>query len=249
MLLSELQDEIGRLNGDPSHERWPLDLVNRRINEAQTIVQGYTNAVKTKETLTPTANTATVTLDADTMDIVRVTMTRTDGSIFELDGISRESLDFDYPNWMNLSPGEPRLWWYDATNQELNLVPAPDTSNAIASGLFVWEVRKPTDLVNASDIPFDSNNQMIPYNMAIVYWVVSQNWMDDGTPEALAKSRFFKSGVLSNNGAGQFEQQIMRILAKFDRPERVPENIKWRPTGGRAGAGNVPTKSNPFAGL
>lgn len=249
MLLSELQAEIGRLLNDPNNTRWTTDVLTKRINEAQTIVQGYTNAVKTLETLTPTANTAAVSLNAKTMDIYRVDIQRTNGDIFQLDGISRETLDFDYPNWMNLDPGEPKAWWYDATNQQLNLVPAPNSANAISNGLRVWEIRKPADLSNASDIPFDSNNQMVPYNMSIVHWVVAQCWMDDGTPEALAKARFHKSGVMTDNGAGQFEQQIMRILSRFDRPESVPETIKWQPTGGRVGATNYPTKGNPFAGL
>lgn len=249
MNLSGLQTEISRLLGDPSNDRWPLTLINTRINEAQTIINGYVGAVKTKETLTPTASTRTVTLDSETMDISRVCITRTDGSIYELDGYTVEGLDYDYPNWQNIADGAPSLWYYDATNQQLGLVPKPDSSNAIASGLFVWEIRKPADVTNASDIPFDSNNQVVPYHMAVVYWVVAQCWMDDGTPEALAKSRFFKTGVMTQNGGGQYEHEVMRMMAKFDRPESIPENIRWRPTGGRQGASNVPSKQNPFAGL
>ncbi len=249
MNLSELEAEESRLLGDVNNDRWSTSVLTIRNNEAATIVQGYTNAVKTKETLTPSANTEAVTLDADTMDIVKATITRTDGSIYELDGITEENLDFDYPNWRNYSAGAPLRYFYDASGQQLHLVPKPDSANAIASGLIVYEVRKPADLVNASDIPFDSNNQMVPYHMAIVYWVVAQCWMDDGTPEALAKSRFYKSGVLEQKGAGQFEFQIMRILSKFDNPEDVPDHIKYRPTGGRAGAYNYPTHDNPFLGI
>jgi hypothetical protein len=249
MDLGEMQEEAGRLLGDPAHDRWPLNVLTSRLNEGQTITQGYTNATKTLETLTPVAGTPTVSLDAATMDILGVNVTRSDGNKYPLNGKSREALDFDYPNWQNLDDGQPIFWWYDATNQQVNLVPAPDSENAITNGLEVYEVRKPVDLVNASDIPFDSNNQMVPYSLAPVYWCVAQCWMDDGTPEALAKSRFYKSGVLDKNGAGQFEQQIMRILAKFDRPESVPENIRWRPQGGRAGAANIPNKGNPLAGL
>lgn len=249
MNLSELQAEIGRLLNDPLNQRWSTSVLTARINEAQTIVNGYTNAVKTLETLSPTASTSAVSLNANTMDIYRVDMQRTNGDIFVLEGISRETLDFDYPNWMNLDPGEPRVWWYSASDQTINLIPAPDSSNAISSGLRVWEIRKPASVGTSTDIPFDSNNQMVPYHMAIVHWVVAQCWMDDGTPEALAKARFHKSGVMDQRGAGQFEQQVMRIISKFDRPETVPEQINWRPTGGRVGAANYPTKGNPFAGL
>jgi hypothetical protein len=247
--LQTLQDEIGRLLGDPAHDRWPLDVLTRRINIAQTNVNSYAGALKTKETLTPTASVSAVTLNANTMDINRVDITRTDGTLFSLPGVTRENLDFDYPNWQNLEAGVPVSWWYNASTQELNLIPSPDSANAITNGLFVTEIRKPSDLVNASDIPFDSNNQIVPYHMAVVYWVVAQCWADDGTPEALAKARYFKTGVMTQGGAGQYEQEVMRFIARFDRPESVPDHIKYRPTGGRAGSTNYPTHSNPFGGM
>ena len=54
----------------------------------------------------------------------------------------------------------------------MNLVPAPDAANAISSGLRVWEIQKPADLVNSTDVPFGSNTAMIPYHGAIVHDVV-----------------------------------------------------------------------------
>lgn len=245
MDLAAIEAECGRLLNDPNNQRWSPAVITTRANEAQTIINGYSNAVKTKETLTPVAGTATVSLNSNTMDITRVVVTKQNGDKWPLDGMTRIDLDFSYPNWQQWMNGEPKVFWYDATNNQINLVPAPDATNAITNGLEVWEVRKPTNLAASTDIPFDSTTTMIPYHLAIVHWVVAQCWMDDGTPEALAKSRFHKSGVLSANGAGEFEKHLMRLIARFDTPEIIPTSIKYRPQGGRVGSDN-PTKEFPL---
>ena len=243
MNLSELQQEIGRLLNDADNTRWSASILTTRINEAQTIVQGYTRALKTDDTLTPTANTQAVTLDADTMDIIRVVIQRQDGDQFQLEGTTEDDLDFDYPNWRNLDAGEPKAWFYKGSNQTLNLVPKPDANNAISNGLIVTGIHKPPSLSASSDIPFNSNNQLVPYHMSIVHWVVAQCYLDDGTPEALAKSKFHRSGAMAR--PGEFETQIMRILAQFDSPQ-VPTRIKFRLQGGRIGP-YYPSKTNPLA--
>lgn len=245
MILSEIWAEAGRLLNDPANTRWTTDVLTFRVNQAAMIVNGYANAVKTTETLTPTANTQQVNLNANTMDIIRVTFVRSDGDRISRQGISRFDLDFDYPNWENLNAGEPQTWFYDASNQQINLVPKPDSSNAITNGLEVIEIRKPANISVAADIPFDSNNQMVPYHLAIVHWVVAQCYSDDSTPEALAKANFHRSGSLDR--PGQYEQHIKRLLDKFDVPEDAPTRIKWRPSGGRLG-GWGPTKANPLGG-
>lgn len=244
MNLSELQAEIGRLLNDPGNVRWSPSVLTTRINEAQTVIQGYTKAVKSDDTLTFTANTAGVTLDADTMDILRVVVTRPNGDQFELEGSTLDELDFDYPNWRNLDDGTPWTWYYDATNQVLNFVPAPDANAVVTNGLVVTGVHKPADVANSSDIPFDSNNQMVPYHYSIITYVVSMCWNDDGTPDALAKSKFYRSGSMAR--PGEFENEIMRINAQFDNPA-IPTNIKYQPQGGRIG-GWWPTKSDPLGG-
>lgn len=244
MNLSDLQAEIGRLLNDPSNQRWTTDVLTTRINQAQTIVQGYTNAVKTLETLTPVVDTATVSVNSGTLDIVRVRITRSNGDKEKLEGITVEELDFRYPNWENLGSGKPENYWFDATNAQINLVPKPDSTNAITNGLSVWEVRKPADLSSSTDIPFDSNSPMVPYHLSIVHWVVAQCWMDDATPEALGKSKFHKSGILER--PGEFEKQIMRIREDFDMPVDIPARVLWKPQGGRVGSWSTPSKSYPF---
>jgi len=243
MNLSSLQSEIGRLLNDPSNSRWIASVLTERINDAQKVIQGFTKALKTIETLTPTANQSAVTLDSDTMDIYRVVVTRSNGDQWPLTGMSREDLDYTYPDWLNWSAGEPKTWWYNAAAQTINLVPKPDASNAITNGLQVWEIRSPADLVNSTDIPFDSNNQLVPYHDAIVNYVVAKCWQDDGTPEALSKSKFHMSGSMQK--PGEFELEIQRILGEFDNPQ-VPTHIKYRKQGGRTGSFFIPTKSDPL---
>lgn len=245
MDLGEIFQECGRLLNDPNNDRWNQTILTFRANQAQTIVQGYTKAVKSKEVLTATAGLATVNLDTDTMDVFRVSITRADGNKEKLEGIRREELDFRYPNWENLSNGRPEVYWFDGTNGQINLVPKPDAGNAVTNGIQVWEVLKPADMIASADLPFDGSTPMIPYHLSIIHWVVAQCWLDDGTPEALAKSQFHRSGNMER--PGEFEKQIIRIVGEFDAPSDIPARILWKPQGGRLGRAGQPSKSYPFS--
>jgi hypothetical protein len=243
MDVSAIYSECGRLLSDPNNDRWNQAVLLARINLAQTKVIAYTNAIKERESLTPVSGTSTVSVDADTVDIIRVDIQRDNGDWVKLRGYLRDQLDFEDPNWQQKDDGEPQAYWWDGTNQQINLVPAPDSANAISSGLRVWEVRNPTALDDSADVPFASNAAMIPYHMALVHWVVAQCLMDDGTPEALQKSKFHKSGLMAR--PGEFENEIKRIHAKFDSPEDIPVRLLWKPQGGRIGRTGV-EKSNPL---
>lgn len=244
MDVSSMYSEAGRLLNDPNNDRWSQSTLLTRFNLAQTKVLAYTNSVKTLETLTPVASDPEVQLDTDVIDIIRVDIVRSDGSIFKLKGYLRDQLDFDYPNWQQLDDGEPLAYWWDGTNQKINLVPAPDAANAITNGLKVWEVQNPVALSVSTDVPFSSNAAMIPYHLAIVHWAVAQCWMDDATPEAMAKSKFHRSGLMER--PGQFELEIQRILAKFDAPKDIPARILWKPAGGRLGNRGTDRKATPI---
>lgn len=244
MQLSDLYTQIGLALSDRNNTRWPKATLLPRINEAMTDILVLTNSVKTREDLTPVSATENVQLDTDTIDIVRVHIKNSDGDWKELPGRFIEQLDFEKPNWQQLEDGEPEVWWWDGTNHILHLVPAPDSVWANADGLRVWEIQKPTDLSATTDVPYSSNAAMIPYHRAIVHYVVGICWMDDGTPEALAKSRFHKSNDFSK--PGEYEREIKKIWDKFDNPEIIPSRILWQPEGGRASKYSARTKENPF---
>ena len=243
MDVASLYREIGRKLNDPNNDRWSQSVLLDRINRSQTKIVVLTNSVKTKETLTAVAATTTVQLDTDVLDIIRVDILNTGGEWKKLRGFLRDQLDFEEPNWQQIEDGEVQCYWWDGTNQQLNLVPAPDSANAITNGLRVWEIQKQADLTASTDVPFGSNAAMIPYHDAIVEDVVADCWQDDGTPEALQKSRFHRSGIMAN--PGEFERAIMRISSKFDSPEDIPVRILWRPQGGRASSG-IRTKEFPL---
>lgn len=244
MNLEGIWAECGRLLNDPINDRWSQAVLTSRANEAQTIVQALTKAVKVKETLNTVADTQEVTVNTSSIDILRVVMTLPNGDKKIIEGLSREELDYRYPNWENMGSREPDVYFFDASNAQINLVPSPDSVHAGVNTLEVWEVRKPEDMDAGADIPFDSNIPMTPYHLSIVHWVVAQCWMDDGTPESLAKSKFHKSGMLER--PGEFEKQIMLIRADFDNPTDVPARILWNPQGSRLGRTNRLSKSNPL---
>lgn len=243
MNLGSLKAEVGRLLGDPSHDRWSEAIKTTRLNLSMSQVLLDSKALKTLELLTPVASTEAVAVDTDTIDIVRITVTRVNGDIKPLDGISREELDYRHPNWQNQEDGEPIAWWWDGTAGEIHLFPKADVANAITNGLRVWGVLKPADMVSDSDVPFDGNTLFIPYHMAPIHWTVAQCWMDDGTPEALSKARFHRSNNMDD--VGEYEKFIKKILGTFDRPVSIPSRILWNPQGGRVGGTRL-SKGNPL---
>lgn len=244
MNLSGIWAECGRLLNDPNNQRWGTDVLTTRANAAQIEIQGYTKAVKTVATASMDAGVSGIVINGDTMDIVAATIQGADGSVKPFQIITREELDFRYPDWRQWQNGVPLFWYWEETLTQVILAPAPDAANAISAGLTFWEIRKPTDMVNGPDIPFDSTYSMYPYHMAIVHWVVSYCWMDDGTPEALGKSKFHRSGSMLK--PGEYEKQIGRIMAEFDNADLIQTNILWKPEGGRAGGWGFPSKSMPL---
>lgn len=246
MNLTTLSDEIGRLLSDVTHDRWSQATLTTRINLAQTEIQGYTKALKYPNTITPTANAEKISIAANTMDVIRASKTLPGGEIKPFPGIDLEQLNYLYPDWKQWQPGEPLYWYYDAGDQTIHPVPRCDDNFVNGGGYFeLTEIRTPTDLSAGTDIPFDSNNQMIPYHTAIVHYVVARCFMDDGTPEALGKSKFHKSGSMMN--PGEYEKQLGRIMAEFDTATGVPAQILWKPQGGRIGGYGAPTKASPLA--
>jgi hypothetical protein len=244
MDVSDFYGEIGRKLGDPNNERWSQAVILERLNRSQARVQALTNAVKTKETLTPVSGTAEVSVDSDVMDIIRVHIKNSSGEWKPLEGILMDQLDFKFPNWQQMDDGEPLAWTWDGTNQQLTLIPAPNDSWAVADGLRVWEIQKPADMDDSADVPFSSNAAMIPYHPALIHDVVAECWQDDATPEAIGKAKFHRSNDFSR--PGEFEKEIKLIRAKFDAPQAIPASILWRPQGGRASKNGVRSKGNPL---
>lgn len=245
MNLVQIEDEIGRLLGDPNHERWILSTLLTRINQAQIEVQSYTNAIKQLVSYTPVAGQNYITLSSDILTVISATKTFSDGSTRPLPLITIQELDYLYPDFRQWTSGEPLYAYLDGTYQKLYLVPTPDaTFAATSNAIKTYESQMPTDLVNSADIPFDAFTPMIPYHMSIVHWVVAKCFQDDGTPEALAKSRFHKSGQILH--PGEYEKELGRILAEFDIAEQVPSRIMFKPAGGRVGSWWIPSKSNPL---
>jgi hypothetical protein len=245
MLRSEIEAEVGRLLGDPNHDRWSVDILRERAELAQQEVQALTGAVKTTESLTPTAETNEVQVSEEVLDITFATYTGADGTTFPLDGKSRESLDFYYPNWRNIGSGHPRLFAYDASNRNVILVPKPSASEITADCLKVWEVQIPDEMTADNSSPFDGNVLMRAYSMSVAYWMVAQCLMDNGNPESLTKSKFYRSGSIES--PGQYELELRKINSKFNNPSAIPETIKWKPQGGLTGwRYKWPTKSDPL---
>jgi hypothetical protein len=239
MNLLQLQQECGRLLNDPNNTRWSKSILTTRLNQAQKEIVSYTNVLKIYGAVAITAGTGATTLDATVMEVQRVYITLTNGDNIPLVGISINELDYRYPNWQNLDSGQPTSYTYDHVTRNLTFIPRPDTDIT----LNMYHLINPADMSSDSDIPFDSNTPLTPYHISLVHWSVAQCWMDDGTPESLAKAMFHKTGDVSN--PGQYELQLKRIMDKFDGSENIQTSVLWKPEGGRLGLW-LPSKSYPL---
>lgn len=244
MNLEEAVSEVGLLLNDANHDRWSIDKIMFQLNEGQKAVQSDARFLKDSETLTPTADVAAVSLNARVMDIIRVSIQRSNGKIVPLDGTSKEALDFDEPNWQNLDSGTPRKWWFEARTNTLNLVPPPDSANAITNGLIVDEIQFMATITYPSDSLFEGIGSTSPYHKSVVHYATAALWMQDATPEALAKAKFHMSGDMDS--PGQYELYMKKIMRRYDNPTDVPARIKWRPQGGRLGRTGTYSKDNPM---
>lgn len=244
MNLTTAVSEIGRYLNDPNNERWTTDAIMVKINEAQKAIQADTRMLKTTETITPVADTSSNSLNARTMDVLRVTITNSNGDKKSIDGTSKEELDYSSPNWENLESGEPATWWFDGRNNLLYLVPKPSSSWAVTNGLSVEEVQYLADITYPTGEFFEGVGATTPYHMAVVHWSVAHCWMEEGTPESLAKGKYHYSGNMDN--PGQYELYIKKINKRYDNPTDVPSRIKWKPQGGRLTRTNSLNKSNPM---
>lgn len=243
MNRGSIYDEIGWMLGDPNHTRWPTSTLYTRVQSAQEAITLLTKCIQTKDTLTPGSGIRQ-SVDPDTMDILRVTLTDSNGDIRQIPGMSLQDLDFYRPNWRNEAAGRPEVWAWDASAYSIYLIPRADSDNRVTDGLNIYGVHRPATMSTDADFPFDASTHMIPYHMVIPHYVVAHCLMDNGDPASLAQSRFHMSHDM--NRPGEVERYIKMINATFDSPTDIPAQIKWAPQGGLLGGGKWPTKSNPL---
>lgn len=245
MNLSELQAECGRLLSDPNNTRWSADVLTARLNRAQNEVIAYASLYKNPVAYTPISGQQYVSLPQTIISVIRASLVLPDGTIKILNGINREELDYRYPDWQNWNDGEPIMYFWDGVNRRFNMVPAPDDLHAITDSLTIWEVdRLDPGMVDPTDVPYGGLFSLREYHMVLVHWAVAYCWMDDGTPESLAKSHFHRSGDMSK--PGQYELELKRIMDTFDVVDLADYNILWKPEGGRIGTWGSPSKSFPL---
>lgn len=244
MNVSQLYAEIGRLCNDPNNTRWPVATLLIRLNLAQNDVQIKTSAVKTVEQIALVAGTAKYTsANTNILDILRATLTDTAANITELKEYTLSELYYRRPNWPNEAAGQPDCFFFDYTLDQFTLVAPPNSTFAGANAFTITEVLTPTVLALTTDVPFGANNQMIPYHLALAYWVVAQNLLDNNDTESLQKAQTYRTGNLDH--PGEYEKILIEINQLFDTPTDIKARILWKPQGGRLGGWPV-SKSTPL---
>lgn len=243
MNRQQLEQETARLLNDINNTRWSLATIDTRLEFAQQDVQIQTNALKGSQIVTPTANTAAVTINSDILDILSVTLTDSAGNVFPLKGVTKEELYVRRPLWLQEAAGQPDSYWPNFTDSVINLVPAPSSQWAITNAITVVEVEPPNAMTGNSSIPLSGNSALVPFHIGLCYWVAAECLMDNSDSESLQKAQYYRTGMLEK--PGEYEKIIMKILTHFDKPTDARARILWRPSGGRLGGWPV-SKSSPL---
>lgn len=245
MNFGQIKSEVGRLLNDPNNTRWSSQVILDRANEAQNEICVLTKAHRNRRNYTATANQAYIDIgNLDIIDITNASLTDSSGNIYPLEGITREELQYRYPDYQNWDAGAPRFYLFESLANRLFLFPTPDADHAVDSGTSLWTVIRPSDMDDDEDVPFDDDPGLYSFHMAIVHYVVSYCWMDEGTPEAITKSIFHRSGI--EDRPGQYEKYLKMIKSLYDSVSDTRQRIQTKPQGGRLGRWLRPSKAYPF---
>ena len=152
-----IQEAMDRIGGDPVLG-YDLRSAKRSLNImfADWANRGVNQWTLEKKTLTVTQNTPTYNLDADTVDVVDMYVTR-NNTDYSVERISLTDYNA-YPN--KLTTGRPTQFYLQKDKvPELYIYPAPDNSTDVIT---YWKIRKIQDITGCSvngseqdlDIPF-----------------------------------------------------------------------------------------------
>lgn len=172
MNLLDINSYVRIFANDANKMKYQDTFFTTLANEAQKDIVMTTNCLKcaTPYSFDTVIDQATYTLPDNILKIdydggtAYYDGTRTN----RLDLVTRQYLDNYEGNWRDALKGTPLFYYMN--NQLLGLYPKPDT--AVVNGIIIYYIVKPTDLVNDTDIPFNSNRMLDTYHIAIPYFML-----------------------------------------------------------------------------
>lgn len=152
-------------------------LIKSRINRVQEQIVAYTNAISSRTLTSPTTNQMEYDLPSNFVDIQRVGYTEQTGSTTtykRLDRLSMAQLDIKFPSWdsNDTSTSSRPLYYYIRANK-IGLYPKPSGSYCQANSIKIDYYKKPGNMVNSTDEPYDGLYKLREFHHVVTVGTVA----------------------------------------------------------------------------
>jgi len=202
--------------GETSGVFWSDDELNGWIDQAGHDLAFKTKSIRTNGYMTPVSSQADYALTTyfSTLLAVLELYHKTGGTTWKkLEPItSRQDFDLKYPGWMNTSAGTPHSYFYDKEEDNLQLYPKPNSTNASTNYVRVYYARTYTAMT--SDTGSNGTPTLPePLHLAMVDWTVSLGYETRGY------------GDKANDAMAKYEKKIADYLRERQREKEDDEII------------------------
>ena len=202
--------------GETTGAFWSDTELNSWIDEAGEDLAFKTKSIRTNSYFTSVVSTSDYVLSTELPNCLSIfeLYFKTNGTTWvKMDPLTtRESLDIEYPGWMNASAGVPDRYYYNREEDKLFIFPKPNSSNAGANYVRAFYARTYTALTDDGLSPTLPE----PLHLAMVDWVVSLGYETRGY------------GDKANDAMAKYEAKIQRYMVERHR-EKEDDDIQMRP--------------------
>ena len=216
-----LRNTIRMLLGETSAVFWTDAMLNQWLEDGQLDIVYRTKSKRRTGYITTVADTMEYTLSTymtDILDIggpVRVYDGTNSKWCDSMDGMTRERMEDEYPNWESTdTSGEPTMYWYDVELNKFWVYQPPSSQYAGTNYLKVPYIAKPTVMSSDTTSP-DIPEVLYP---ALQEWVVSKGRESRGYSDMAAQSMGnYMALVQSYNSIGKPKEDIDIIMKNYRR--------------------------------
>lgn len=163
---------------DESLQRWSSTVLNNDIQEIQEEMVSLTGMLITRITCAVTAGTNEYTLPTTFLGEKQVLFLDSNGTFNRLEKTNERELDLFSVGWRDTSVTSDPVSQYYTRRDKIGLYPIPSVSRA--SALRIDFVRRPDEMDDDSDVPFNGEYKWYMAHMGIVYGVCRLCMMDEG---------------------------------------------------------------------
>jgi len=222
----QIREEIRRLirdtATDPASQKFSDTVLNSRMNEVQEEMCSIAAMLPSRASVNLVASTREYTLPDYYLAITAVYLKDSSGDYKPLTKATESELSLLDVDWRDDSNTSDRPTYYYLRRSVIGLYPMPSVSRT--SGLQIDLIRRPDQMDEDTDIPFENNYKYYSAHMGLVYGVCKICKAADG--------KFDESEVFESK-YGLKIKEILRELSRDNELTRIPNIYESARTGAR----------------